>query len=219
MFQRLCAIGLLACQPYVAFGQTATSCVDQAWTSFRQEVENKADPMQETGNAYLVAYGWVRATQACLDATTYPSDKAEDAASFRDAVDRTAMFIEQAIRTDTAPSIFALGQGADGIFYTYPDAPPAGGPLSGMIGEFRLPAENGMVNHMDSDGGAPGLRMLSMREMAALQALLTRMGFDTGGVDGIAGPRTFRAIARYQRSVGADPTGVLTSRQIDRLLQ
>ena len=61
--------------------------------------------------------------------------------------------------------------------------------------------------------------MLSMREMAGIQARLTRMGFDTGGVDGIAGPRTFRAIARYQSSLGQDATGVLTGRQIDALLQ
>jgi len=207
MSYRVFIFACLTCAPQIVTAQTATSCVDQAWSAFRQEIESKENPLAETGDAYLAAYGWIRATETCLEATTYPAEKAQEAQDFRNAVGFTAEAVEQAVRTNTAPSIFALGQGADRTFYTYPEDAPTGG-----TGDQFTTTPGG------NDEGTAGYRMLSMREWSRLQARLTRLGFDTDGADGIAGPHTFRAIARYQQSLGQRPTGLLTSRQIDRLL-
>ena len=52
-----------------------------------------------------------------------------------------------------------------------------------------------------------GERMLKRSERVELQRLLTRRGYDTGGVDGILGSRSTAAIRAYQRSIGATPDG------------
>lgn len=44
-----------------------------------------------------------------------------------------------------------------------------------------------------------------------LQRALSSRGFNTGSVDGIWGRQTDRAVRDYQRSMGREPTGVLTS--------
>ena len=45
-------------------------------------------------------------------------------------------------------------------------------------------------------------------EVAALQSLLNRMGFNAGTVDGIYGTRTKAAVIRFQQAVGLPPDGV-----------
>ncbi|WP_432657832.1 lytic murein transglycosylase [Pseudooceanicola sp. 200-1SW] len=52
-----------------------------------------------------------------------------------------------------------------------------------------------------------GERLLKRAERTELQRLLTRRGYDTGGVDGILGSRSIAAIRAYQRSIGATPDG------------
>lgn len=51
-----------------------------------------------------------------------------------------------------------------------------------------------------------------------IQSALASLNFDVGTVDGQCGPRTRRAIAAYQESLGADPSGQLTSGQEQALL-
>lgn len=62
---------------------------------------------------------------------------------------------------------------------------------------------------------ALGDRLLSYRtpmvrgdDVAELQALLGRLGFDAGRVDGIFGPRTAVALAEFQRNSGLHPDGI-----------
>ncbi|MBR9762120.1 MAG: lytic murein transglycosylase [Rhodobacteraceae bacterium] len=52
-----------------------------------------------------------------------------------------------------------------------------------------------------------GERVLKRAERIELQQLLTRRGYDTGGVDGILGSRSTAAIRAYQRSIGSVPDG------------
>ena len=52
-----------------------------------------------------------------------------------------------------------------------------------------------------------GDRPLSRTEKKEMQALLTRLGFDTGGVDGIIGPNSRKAIRGFQSSRGLIPDG------------
>lgn len=51
-----------------------------------------------------------------------------------------------------------------------------------------------------------------------VQRQLDSLGYDVGVPDGVMGPRTRQAIADYQRSIGAVPTGTLTSSDRSALL-
>lgn len=50
-------------------------------------------------------------------------------------------------------------------------------------------------------------RPLSRTEKKEMQSLLTRLGFSTGGVDGIIGPNSRKAIRGFQRARGLTPDG------------
>lgn len=72
------------------------------------------------------------------------------------------------------------------------------------------------VGHLaDRIGGAGPLRTpfppdrygLTKDDRIALQSRLSARGFNTGGADGVLGPKTRTAIADYQRSIGVEPTG------------
>lgn len=70
----------------------------------------------------------------------------------------------------------------------------------------------------DALQGRPGLRAswpqdapLSLADRREAQTLLTRAGFDTGGVDGVTGSNTRRALRGWQRANGRIPDGYLNS--------
>ena len=66
-------------------------------------------------------------------------------------------------------------------------------------------------------GWPRGDRNLRFAEKREMQALLSRRGFDTGGVDGIIGPNTIQAIRRFQASVGLIPDGYASFEILSRL--
>ncbi len=51
-----------------------------------------------------------------------------------------------------------------------------------------------------------------------IQAILTKNGFDTGGVDGVMGNKTIAAIKAFQTSVGLEPTGEVNDALVKELL-
>lgn len=55
--------------------------------------------------------------------------------------------------------------------------------------------------------GSKGSRGLTFIEGQELQRRLTDLGFDTGGVDGVVGPKSREAIRDFQRSAGLTPDG------------
>ncbi len=101
--------------------------------------------------------------------------------------------------------------------------PQAGGPRFAVTGNFdAIKRYNNSdsyaigVGHLaDRIGGAGPLRTpfppdqfgLTKDDRISLQSRLTARGFDTGGADGVLGPKSRAAIADYQRSVGLSPTG------------
>ncbi|SMP24930.1 lytic murein transglycosylase [Shimia sagamensis] len=101
--------------------------------------------------------------------------------------------------------------------------PQAGGPRFAVTGNFNaIKRYNNSdsyaigVGHLaDRIGGAGPLRTafppdqygLTKDDRIALQSRLTARGFDTGGADGVLGPKSRAAIADYQRSVGLEPSG------------
>ncbi|MEL6795075.1 MAG: peptidoglycan-binding protein, partial [Pseudomonadota bacterium] len=62
-----------------------------------------------------------------------------------------------------------------------------------------------------------GDRPLSRTEKREMQGLLTRLGFDTKGVDGIIGPNSINAIRGFQRSRGLIPDGYASARFLEAL--
>nr|WP_241239921.1 lytic murein transglycosylase [Silicimonas algicola] len=66
-------------------------------------------------------------------------------------------------------------------------------------------------------GWPRGDRNLRFAEKKEMQALLSRRGFETGGVDGIIGPNTIQAIRRFQVSIGMIPDGYASFEILNRL--
>ncbi|MTE01252.1 peptidoglycan-binding protein [Paracoccus sp. YIM 132242] len=60
---------------------------------------------------------------------------------------------------------------------------------------------------------------LGRSQKAAIQAGLTRRGYDTRGIDGAFGQGTRNAIASWQRANGMQATGYLTAAQADSLMR
>ena len=101
--------------------------------------------------------------------------------------------------------------------------PQAGGPRFSTTTNFRAikrynnsDAYAIAVGHLaDRIAGAPPLRGrfppdangMTKEDRIALQRRLTASGFDTGGFDGVMGPRTRDAIAAYQARAGLPVTG------------
>jgi membrane-bound lytic murein transglycosylase B len=61
------------------------------------------------------------------------------------------------------------------------------------------------------------LRALTLDERRALQDLLTRAGFDAGGVDGRMGPKTIAAVKAFQKARGLVPDGYPSLDVLERL--
>jgi membrane-bound lytic murein transglycosylase B len=101
--------------------------------------------------------------------------------------------------------------------------PQAGGPRFAVTGNFNaIKRYNNSdsyaigVGHLaDRIGGAGPLRTpfppdqygLTKDDRIALQSRLTARGFDTGGADGVLGPKSRAAISDYQRNIGLEPSG------------
>ena len=60
-------------------------------------------------------------------------------------------------------------------------------------------------------------RALSFDERKELQKRLTRLGFDTEGIDGLIGPKTIDAVRAYQVARGLLPDGYASPRLLERL--
>jgi len=58
---------------------------------------------------------------------------------------------------------------------------------------------------------------LTKDERVALQELLSDLGYDPGGVDGVVGPKTRTALRQFQRSIGEVPDGYPTSQLLQQL--
>lgn len=48
---------------------------------------------------------------------------------------------------------------------------------------------------------------LSRNELKTVQTYLVKMGYDTGGIDGLLGPKSIASVQRYQNSLGLIPDG------------
>lgn len=67
--------------------------------------------------------------------------------------------------------------------------------------------------------GPEGSRGLTFTEGQELQQRLTALGFDTGGVDGVVGPKSREAIRNFQRQGGLIPDGYPSMELLERVRQ
>ena len=86
----------------------------------------------------------------------------------------------------------------------------------------RAPAAGGSSSNAGAGSGgsaaqAEAVLNLSREQRRAVQAGLTRRGFDTRGVDGSFGRGTRNAIAAWQQANDLTATGYLTANQFERL--
>ena len=116
---------------------------------------------------------------------------------------RRAISLWQRDRNYTQTGTLTLAQAAEILR----GQPPAAGPSSSGSGAA---ASGGAAQ-------AEAVLNLSRQQRAAVQAGLTRRGFDTRGVDGVFGRGTRAAIAAWQQANDLPATGYLTAPQYERL--
>lgn len=99
-----------------------------------------------------------------------------------------------------------------------PGAAPAAGPAApegaGSAGVAALP---GGAPAAQQAPASPAEQSLSEEQRRAVQRSLQQLGYYTYRIDGVFGPLTRSAIARFQELIGAEPTGHLTESQIAAL--
>ena len=59
---------------------------------------------------------------------------------------------------------------------------------------------------------------MSESDRQQVQEALHRAGYDPGPADGVFGPLTRAAIRRFQKTIGTDPTGIITADEASRLV-
>ncbi|MEL7346472.1 MAG: lytic murein transglycosylase [Pseudomonadota bacterium] len=182
-----------------------------------------ADALASTAN-YLASFGWERGAPAAVEVRLPPGfDFALADTETRTAADWSALGIQRARGG-------ALPQGQS-VRILLPAG--AGGPAFAIYPNFRVIrrynnatsyalAVSLLAQRID---GAPGLtatwprddRALSRDETREVQERLTDLGFDTQGVDGIAGPNTRNAVRAWQRATGRVPDGYISGQVLSNL--
>lgn len=181
-----------------------------------------ADALASTA-AYLAHFGWEQAARWAVEVLL-----------------TKAFAVDLAGTTRPAPEWQSLGvQAVQGAL---PDRParlllPAGarGPALLACANFGVLARYNAadayviaVGHLADriSGGAAfhtpwprDLRGLSAAERREIQQRLTAAGHDTGGIDGLLGPRTHAALRSFQRSAGLVPDGFPSTEMLEALRQ
>ncbi|MEL7138892.1 MAG: lytic murein transglycosylase [Pseudomonadota bacterium] len=183
-----------------------------------------ADALASTAN-YLSKFGWETGEPAVVE-ITLPANfdyLLADGSTRRTAAEWEALGIRPA-RGGTLPA-------AEGVEILLPAG--ADGPAFAAYKNFRVIKRYNnatsyalAVAHLAErlEGGPPfaaawprGDRALSRGETEELQRLLTAGGFDTKGVDGIAGPNTRGAVRAWQAANGRVPDGYISGRLLERV--
>ena len=130
----------------------------------------------------------------------------------------TAMQDSGAGRAETAPEPDAPGRMTAGDTAAPAEAMASGAgdtgqpaPETGQTGQTSQTSQTSMADAADqgAERGAEQMSPLSGRqEVAELQDLLNRLGFDAGPADGVIGSRTRTAITAFQQAAGLPADGV-----------
>lgn len=181
--------------------------------------EDPADALASTAN-YLARFGWEAGMPWGVEATLPPGF---DYASADQSIRRP-------VADWRAAGVTAVGGGALPDHGEAAILLPAGanGPAFAVYKNFRVIKRYNnatsyamAVGHLSDRirGDGPfvkawprGDRPLSRTEKKEMQSLLTRLGFSTGGVDGIIGPNSRKAIRDFQRARGLTPDGYASDR-------
>ena len=81
----------------------------------------------------------------------------------------------------------------------------------------HLSGRDKKINEQKGHGGGTQLTRLSQQQVIDLQEALLNKGMEPGTIDGVMGPDTRRALARFQRDHNLKPTGSLNERTAKQL--
>jgi peptidoglycan hydrolase-like protein with peptidoglycan-binding domain len=87
---------------------------------------------------------------------------------------------------------------------------------SNMHGSYNT-ADTPNAYDTTTTAGTAQTEVLAPMHVRRVQEALSQRGFYNGRIDGIWGEKTSAAIRRYQRSVGNEPNGLLTTTTLDNL--
>ncbi|MEM7422144.1 MAG: lytic murein transglycosylase [Pseudomonadota bacterium] len=174
------------------------------------------DALASTAN-YLSRFGWTLGAPAAVEATLPGSFDYLDATPGVTAAAaewrRRGVRGRSGVLPDSEGVSILLPAGAKGpAFAVYPNFK--------VIKRYNNATSYALaVAHLADriSGGGPiaapwprGDRTLSRTEKQELQGLLTRLGFDTQGIDGIIGPNSRNAVRSFQSSNGLVPDGYVS---------
>ena len=107
-----------------------------------------------------------------------------------------------------------LGQVLEKVLEPIQEKAPAGAPPAGT--EQKEEEEE---DEAKADEAAEAASRLTLADRQKIQVVLTSLGFDTGGTDGVFGSRSREMIAAWQKSTNARSSGFLTAAQQQALLK
>ncbi|MEM7525249.1 MAG: lytic murein transglycosylase, partial [Pseudomonadota bacterium] len=186
--------------------------------------EDPSDALASTAN-YLARFGWERGAPWGVEARLPASFdySLADQSIWRPVADWRALgvtAVNGGPLPDHGEAAILLPAGAQGpVFAVYKNFR--------VIKRYNNATSYAMaVGHLADRirGGAPfiadwprGDRPLSRSERREMQRLLTQLGFDTKGVDGVIGPNSRSAIRGFQRARGLTPDGYASARFLTTL--
>ena len=186
--------------------------------------DDPSDALASTA-AYLAAAGWTRGQPWAIEVRLPPGfDPAESGKALRQGIGRWAALgltrADGSALPDQGEAALLLPAGARGVALL-------------IFGNFRVlarynPADAYViaVGHLsDRLRGGPALlgdwprgdRALLAAERVEIQERLTAAGHDTGGADGLFGPKTLAALRDWQRAQGLVADGYASPAILDRL--
>lgn len=114
-------------------------------------------------------------------------------------------------------SVFALGVAASGVGYARQPSNAAQPPQSNTMGQpsATTPSGNAAAMQPGEQGTAPV--RVSRAQVRQIQQQLQKQGFYKGRIDGVMGPETRQAIARFQQQNGMQATGNLDQQTLAAL--
>ncbi|WP_143132104.1 peptidoglycan-binding domain-containing protein [Methylobacterium sp. 174MFSha1.1] len=206
----------------LAAARTEAEAGRAALVALRAEIVEQAGRMAEARAEGEAAIRQIRDRVAALGQAAQDNHAAIDRiAGIADVLQETARGIEEARSQLSRERVHLAALTSDGSDADH------------TLSEIRARIAALKVSLAGADGAAPvagtapataapppprSEAALQPEEWRQIQQALARSGHFAGKADGRAGEGTRAAVARYQRGLGAEPTGRLTPAQIDRLL-
>ena len=189
--------------------------------------EDPADALASTAN-YLARFGWRKGAPVVIEVMLPAGfDLAlADGRTARSTAEWEALGVRarRGSLVPAAKTTLLLPAGARGpaflaypnfrVIHRYNNATAYALAVALLAAELDPAMRFGLTTALDWPRDA---RPLTRAETAELQRRLAELGYDPGGVDGIAGPNTRAAVRRFQADAGLAPDGFLSAALLERV--